>query len=210
MFGTFKAESESGISALAGGTDEPREVANGGSSEPLSRQTSRQSRRDSPRRAHTQLPSPSGQGNSLESNASMRFGSGPYASKPVRGNATTPIPQNPFSPNHTFPRPPRASFSGRGRGGYRNSGPMGKNLYANGANMYQQGYGFGYPQFFPPATGYAAGGLYDPAHAQYMHTQMYGRGAPPPPPMPQTVVPNLDPLRFYVLGQVRSLPIPQI
>jgi la-related protein 1 len=34
--------------------------------------------------------------------------------------------------------------------------------------------------------------------------QMYGRGPMPPPPQPQTVVPglNMDPLRFYVLGQV--------
>ena len=73
-------------------------------------------------------------------------------------------------------------------------------------NVYQRGYGMGYPQLFAPTPGYApaASGLYDPMQNQYRHTQMYGRGAPPPPPMPQTVIPNLDPLRFYVLGQVRQ------
>ena len=201
IFGTVRAESESGSSAIVGATEGSSEMANGGINVPLSRQTSRQSRRDSPRHARTNLPSPNGQNGTVESTSSMRFGTGPYSVRPMTGNATAPIPQNPFTPNHNFPRPPRGSFSGRGRGAYRNSV---SNPIANGGNIYQRGYGMGYQHFYPPAPGYAPPpmGLYDPMQNQYMHTQMYGRGAPPPPPMPQTVVPNLDPLRFYVLGQV--------
>jgi hypothetical protein len=46
--------------------------------------------------------------------------------------------------------------------------------------------------------------MFDPMQAQWFNMQMYGRGPMPPPPQPFTVVPglNMDPLRFYVLGQV--------
>ncbi|OWZ33091.1 hypothetical protein C366_05682 [Cryptococcus neoformans Tu401-1] len=83
-------------------------------------------------------------------------------------------------------------------------------------NLYQRGYGMGFQPFYPAATaaasageggptGAAAGdaaGVYDPAAAVYGNMGMYKSASMPPPPMPQTVVPNLDPLRFYVLGQV--------
>lgn len=78
----------------------------------------------------------------------------------------------------------------------------------------------GFQPFYPAATaaastgeggptGAAAGdaaGVYDPAAAVYGNMGMYKSASMPPPPMPQTVVPNLDPLRFYVLGQVSLLP----
>ena len=67
--------------------------------------------------------------------------------------------------------------------------------------MYSRGYGMGYAPFYPMNPGFNQPGMYDPMQAQYGQLQMFGRGAPPPPPMPQTVV-NLDSLRFFVLGQV--------
>lgn len=45
--------------------------------------------------------------------------------------------------------------------------------------------------------------MFDPMQAQWFNMQMYGRGPMPPPPTPQTVIAGpLEPLRFYVLGQV--------
>ncbi|ADV22192.1 hypothetical protein CNJ00100 [Cryptococcus gattii WM276] len=83
-------------------------------------------------------------------------------------------------------------------------------------NLYQRGFGMGFQPLYPAATaatsigagggtGAAVGdaaGVYDPAAAVYGNMGMYKSASMPPPPMPQTVVPNLDPLRFYVLGQV--------
>lgn len=43
-------------------------------------------------------------------------------------------------------------------------------------------------------------GSYDSTQAQFMN--MYGRAGAPPPPMPQTNVPGIDLMRFYILGQV--------
>lgn len=205
VFGTVNVESSSGTSTSAGGVEAPSEVLNGTSSAPLSRHTSRQSRRDSsPQRSRAQLPSPNDQDIPLDP-SSMRFGSGPLGSKPMTGNSTAPILQNPFPANLPFPRPPRGGF-GRGRGAYRNS----FSTMSGAPNMYQRGYGMGHQQFYPPQPipPYAPGGMYDPVQTQYMQTQMYGRGAPPPPPLPQTVIPGLDPTRFYVLGQVSVLHIP--
>ncbi|WVQ76093.1 hypothetical protein IAR50_005732 [Cryptococcus sp. DSM 104548] len=79
----------------------------------------------------------------------------------------------------------------------------------NAPNLYQRGFGMGYQPFYPAAAGgasanatgqtvYTGQGIYDPM--QYANA--YRGASMPPPPMPQTVVPNLDPLRFYVLGQV--------
>lgn len=86
-------------------------------------------------------------------------------------------------------------------------------------NLYQRGFGMGFQPLYPAATaatsigagggtGAAVGdaaGVYDPAVAVYGNMGMYKSASMPPPPMPQTVVPNLDPLRFYVLGQVSFL-----
>lgn len=190
IFGTVQPGSDDGVERL-----EP--IVNGASSAPLSRQSSRVSRRGSPVKSVTQLPSPS-----QPAVDTMRFGTGPFRSQPMMGNASAPLPQQPFNPNaNNFPRPPRRdgrnSFSAvRGRGGFR--GGRGFHDVAQ-ENLYQRGYGMGYQQ-----QPYGFPGMYDPAQAQFANMQMFGRGAMPPPPLPQTPAQNLDPLRFYVLGQVSS------
>jgi hypothetical protein len=194
-------------------------MPNGGFSAPLSRQTSRQSRRSSPLRSRTQASSPTSQPVALDG-SSMRFGTGPYSGRPSN---TAPFPQQSFTGASNLPRPlrgreARGSFSyGRGRGGFR-GGAMGKGNngapwsptggaaglpdmpYPNG-NAFQRGHSLGYPQMYSMAPGY--GPMVDPMQG-YITMGVYGRGGPPPPPMPHTVVPNLDSLRFYVLGQVRG------
>ena len=200
-FGTVNAGAENDGALPNEATQDSHRMENGGSSSSSSRHVSDHSRRASPRRTQEQLPSPNGQIGPLDPSSPMRFGSGPYGSRPIGSHANAPSPQAPSTPNHSFPRPPRGSFNGRGRG-FRYS-PAGS-INANGGNLYQRGFGMGYPQPFPPAQNYAPNGLYDPMQAQYVQTpQMYGRG--PPPPMPQTAVPNLDAMRFYVLGQVSEI-----
>ncbi|WVN89480.1 uncharacterized protein L203_104705 [Cryptococcus depauperatus CBS 7841] len=139
---------------------------------------------------------------------------------------------NPNLPRPPRGRIDRGSFAGRGRGGFRPSSviahkavsvqggygspPIGalpspvEGMGYPGAhapsNLYQRGYGMGFQSLYPTAAGghanQGAGGVYDPMQAQYANMGFYRGTVIPPPPMPQTVVPNLDPLRFYVLGQV--------
>lgn len=130
----------------------------------------------------------------------MRFGNGPL--KGQSQNATAPLLQQPFVPSTTgLPRPPRggrASFSGgRGRGGHRNRSGNGTGFDPNVAGQFAY-YGQAQAQYWGQQP------MFDPMQAQSYNMQMYGRGPMPPPPQPQTVVPglNMDPLRFYVLGQV--------
>ncbi|WVQ83364.1 hypothetical protein IAT38_005505 [Cryptococcus sp. DSM 104549] len=153
-------------------------------------------------------------------------------SKPMTGSTTAPLPQHNFNPasNPNLPRPPRGrdgrgSFNGRGRGGFRStsaiahkghpytSPPMGVTglpvegmVYPGGAaangNLFARGYGMGFQPFYPAAS-YGQPGMYEAMQTQYGNMGVYGRGVTmPPPPMPQTMIPNLDSLRFYVLGQV--------
>lgn len=200
VFGTIERESESGGSGAI--VAEEVAITNGGLSAPLSRQTSRKSPRTSPTKPTSQLPNPDAQ--VFES--SLRFGSGPYSSRPMTGSATAPIPQYPFSQN----RPPRgrdarlAMVHPRGRGGYRNASVPAKG-FTSQTPPQTSGEGQAYPRGQMASTYMPAYGQqgYDPVQAGYMQMQMIGRG-PPPPPMPQTSVPSLDPLRFYVLGQVST------
>ncbi|WRT64807.1 uncharacterized protein IL334_001742 [Kwoniella shivajii] len=184
-----------------------------------SSQTTGETKVVSPRKDDAQLSSPNGTA------PNMRLGSGPLQSRPMTGSSTAPLPQHAFNPanNHNLPRVPRGrdargSFNGRGRGGFRSnsamvhkahgfgSPPLGGasglpiDGFANGNGLQR---GFGGFQSFYPVQGYgqvqAGAGIYDPTQAQY--GAVYRAGLPPPP-MPQTVVPNLDATRFYVLGQV--------
>lgn len=175
---------------------------NGHASAPMSRQTSRASKvATSPRTGNGVLPTSSSD-SAIPLEDSIRLGSGPL--KGQAQHATAPLPQQTFAQGTaaSLPRPPRggrASFSGgRGRGGARG----GRGGFTHDANM-----GFGYAAGYYGQPGYAgAQPMFDPMQAQWYNMQMYGRGPMPPPPTPQTVVPNLnlDPLRFCVLGQVNQ------
>ncbi|WVR04603.1 hypothetical protein IAU60_001613 [Kwoniella sp. DSM 27419] len=142
---------------------------------------------------------------------------GEFQSRPMVGSSTAPLPQQSFNPAaiNGLPRVPRGrdargSFNGRGRGGFRansamphkaqgfGSPPTASNgLPSDGASGFQRNFA-GFQPFYP-VSAYAQQGIYDPMQAQY--GAVY-RGGLPPPPMPQTVVPNLDATRFYVLGQI--------
>ena len=199
---------------VTGESDKGRPLAG---SAPMSRQGSEQSRA-SPSKVSTQLLSPGRIINHLD-------GLPGTSSRPMTGTVSAPVPGG-VSPHvngtgsHTVPRPPRGrdargSFSGRGRGGFRGVNGMkgftSPLMSANGlpADSQSKGYGMGYT-YYPNAGTTTLAGLgqygqgqqagYDPLQAQY-NLQVYSRGAPPPP-MPQTVVPNIDAHRFYVLGQV--------
>ncbi|WVQ98020.1 hypothetical protein IAU59_005140 [Kwoniella sp. CBS 9459] len=191
------------------------EIANGDSITPLSRHTSRQSKNGSPSKAQTQLPAVT------SDSTHLRSGAGPIQSRPMTGSNTAPLPQQGFQPGSsaTLPRARgrdgRGSFNGRGRGGFRSNSAMphkgqgygspplnlsglptdGSAFAANGP-QYQRGF-MGFQPFYP--VGYGPQGIYDPSQAQY---GVVYRAGLPPPPMPQTVVPNLDAMRFYVLGQI--------
>ncbi len=121
----------------------------------------------------------------------------------------------------------RGGYAGRGRGGggYRSNSalPMGAQIgvknggltsppgnqsnlpnvegmtYGPGINMYQRGYN---SMAFYPGNQFVQQGMYD---AMGYPVAGHGQRGFPPPPMPMTIVPNLDPLRFYVLGQVGPL-----
>jgi len=184
-------ESEAGEEVFVNGNGN----GNGHASAPLSRQTSRASKRgSSPSRSV--IPS-STSDSAIPLEQTMRFGNGPL--KGQNQNATAPLLQQPFVPTSGLPRPPRggrASFSGgRGRGGHRNRSANGFDPNVAGQYAY---YGQAQAQYWGQQP------MFDPMQAQSYNMQMYGRGPMPPPPQPQTVVPglNMDPLRFYVLGQV--------
>lgn len=215
-FGSLEPGSELIDEVVSTTGDVTAAVANGTSSVPLSRQTSKTS----------QSPVRTLSDHSIPLEQAIRLGAGPLkASGQTHQNATAPLPQQPFasaSSAHTHPRPPRGgrnSFSGRGRGGGRGGrfdpNFAGAGHASNSGNVYAQGYGMGYPVngFYGQHAAYPAGApgvvghqqpMFDPMQAQWFNMQMYGRGPMPPPPTPQTVVAglNMDPLRFYVLGQV--------
>lgn len=191
------------------------ELSIGGYSAPLSRQTSRRS--EVAQRAKTQVSSPNADSVPLDQtypnippNPSV-----PNFKLPAH---TAPLPQIPFSV-----RPPRrdnrGSFSQRGR--FRRSFNNGWSSDLNGSlpdmpyvhrgpnppqsNGYQRGYGMGYPSYHS-ANG-AGFGFDHASQNQYgvlgMYNQGAARGGMPPPPLPQSIVPNnIDSLRYYVLGQV--------
>ncbi|WVW78500.1 hypothetical protein I302_100455 [Kwoniella bestiolae CBS 10118] len=230
--GSTNAGSTAGDVTLEEDTNgvDKKDTVNGDADIPLSRQTSKHSKAGSPQKGeHAQLPST----NKDASSPHLRFGSGPLQSRPMTGSNTAPLPQQGFNHNNNIlPRVPRgrdgrASFNGRGRGGFRSnsaiahphkmhpgfgSPPLGgvSGLPMDGipnpnANAFQRGFGgMGFQSFYP-VQGYgqtsAGPGIYDPMQAQYGAGAMYRAGLPPPP-MPQTVVPNLDATRFYVLGQI--------
>lgn len=132
-------------------------------------------------------------------------------SRPSGGNAS----QQGYGGSATLPRAPRGrdregrGYGGRGRGGYRSvSQATGGGRYelsplqgnAELAHAYTRGYGMGYSYYPMPPAGFVM--PVDPSHATYPGMPMYARGTLPPPPLPVTQVPNLDPLRYWVLGQV--------
>lgn len=172
------------------------EFANGAGSTPMSRTGSALDKR-SP--GGTQLPlSPEQAGRDEHS-------------RPTGGNAS----QQGYGANATLPRAPRGrdregrGYGGRGRGGYRSvSQATGGGRYdlsplqgnAELAHAYTRGYGMGYSYYPMPPAGFVM--PVDPSHATYPGMPMYARGTLPPPPLPVTQVPNLDPLRYWVLGQV--------
>ncbi|WWD21456.1 hypothetical protein CI109_105941 [Kwoniella shandongensis] len=176
----------------------------------LSRQTSRQSKQGTPQKAADNLPS------SATGDAASQAPATTLQSQPMSGSTTAPLPQHSFNPaaNANLPRPPRgrdgrASFNGRGRGFRSNSAiphkghvfgspPAGVSGLPVDGSAFPRGFA-GYQPFYP-VNGFAQPAIYDPMQAQYGNLAAF-RGAPPPP-MPQTVVPNLDSTRFYVLGQV--------
>nr|XP_018265653.1 uncharacterized protein I303_02024 [Kwoniella dejecticola CBS 10117]OBR87811.1 hypothetical protein I303_02024 [Kwoniella dejecticola CBS 10117] len=192
----------------------------------LTRQISKQSKAGSPRKGDQPLTSPTSNGISSE----LRLGNGPIApqSRPMVASNTAPLPQQGFS-NNTLPRVPRGrdtrqslNGGGRGRGGFRSnsafvhkphqhfgSPPLGGNTnlpndgFVNGNGYARRQGQFGGFQPFYPVQGYGQpnASVYDPMQAQYGAGSVYRPGLPPPP-MPQTVVPNLDATRFYVLGQI--------
>ncbi|KAK4685331.1 la-related protein 1, partial [Tremellales sp. Uapishka_1] len=150
---------------------------------------------------------------------SMRFGTGPLNGHSKSAGPTPNLPQHSFNPilhpaNPVRPRGRagenggigggRGTF-GRGRGGgFRSNSAMPSNgrgyvSPTNGnitlpENMYQRGYNFQPPPLAQQGQPFAYYGIYD-------QSQYYNRGLPPPP-MPATIIPNIDPLRFYILGQV--------
>lgn len=132
-------------------------------------------------------------------------------------SSTGTLPQHGFNPATNMPRPPRGrdrdgrgGYGGRGRGNYRSASnaamhrmyggelsPLGGN-----ANLYPVGYGAGYGGFYPmPAPGYVLAPGFDASQGTYNGVPVFPRGIPPPP-MPVTQIVNIDPQRFYVLGQV--------
>lgn len=81
--------------------------------------------------------------------------------------------------------------------------PVGAN-----ATLYPAGYGMGYG-YYPVPTGMVMAAAttpatsgYDVAAGTFNGVPVYTRGGMPPPPLPVTNVANLDPLRYWVLGQV--------
>ncbi|WWC86931.1 uncharacterized protein L201_001811 [Kwoniella dendrophila CBS 6074] len=212
-------------------TDKQAEVVNGETETHLTRQTSEQSKVGSPSKSNMQLSSPTKENSTQVRLGSGPLQSRPMtgsntASIPQHSfnanNNNTNLPRAPRG------RDQRGSFNGRGRGGgfrsnsaithkQRQAGfgspPLGGNsglpvdgFSPNGnANGFQRGFNGMQFQSFYPVQGYgqtsAGPGIYDPMQAQYGAGAIYRPGLPPPP-MPQTVVPNLDATRFYVLGQI--------
>lgn len=130
------------------------------------------------------------------------------------------LPHAGFNPTAGLPRPPRGrdregrgGYAGRGRGNNRSaSNTAMQRMYAGelsplggNASLYPAGYGVGYGGFYPvPAPGYALAPGFDASQGTYNGVPVFPRGMPPPP-MPVTQITNIDPQRFYVLGQVSLL-----
>jgi la-related protein 1 len=160
--------------------------ANGSASAPLSRHGSNQG-------TSGKRPSP-------------HSGSTPLS--PESGAAPLPHHFGGNVPRRGRDRDGRGGYGGRGRGGYRSASntPMNRmyELSPVGQNASLYGsYGVGYGYYPVPANMtanmVAVSGGFDPAMAaQY---SLFQRGMPPPP-LPVTAVPNIDPLRYWVLGQV--------
>lgn len=181
---------------------DPKITQNGeNDSAQMSRTESKQSQHShqslsSPLQTSTSLPSPS------QSNVSESV-NGKITGAPSAGQSPLP-PANGTHPVTRAPRgrDPRGSFSHRGRGGYRGmkgliSPVMGPNgLPIENARAHGQHY---HPTNSMGMAQYGGQAVYDPIQAQYA---LFQRGLAPPPPRPQTVVPNIDPQRFYILGQV--------
>lgn len=209
VFGTVHAGSEAG-SQFEGSMTARRTSG----STPMSRQTSNQSR-TSATGPSTHLASPAKSDTHLDA-----IPNGSH-SKAMSLTGSSPVPQGSF-PAHGngFPRggrSGRSSFSGRGRPfrggpggikGYTSPNAVVQGLPAD--SLYARGYGMGFNTFYPVGSGSPqmasmsqvaqySQGAYDPSQMQYMQ---YSRSNAPPPPMPQTTVPGIDPQRFYVLGQV--------
>lgn len=178
----------------AGDAPNGAEFANGAASAPMSRAGSALDKR-SP--GGTQIPLSPEQAGRDEHN------------RPASGTTSQPG----FGGNAPLPRAPRGrdregrGYGGRGRGGYRSiSQATGRYelspLQGNAelAHVYARGYGMGYSFYPMPPAGFVM--PVDPSHATYPGMPMYARGTLPPPPLPVTQVPNLDPLRYWVLGQV--------
>lgn len=180
----------------AGDVPNGAEYANGAASAPMSRAGSALDKR-SP--GGSQLPLSPEQAGRDES------------SRPSGSHAA----QHSYAGNATLPRAPRGrdregrGYSGRGRGGYRSvSQATQGGRYelsplqgtAELAHAYTRGYGMGYSYYPMPPAGFVM--PVDPSHATYPGMPMYARGPLPPPPLPVTQIPNLDPLRYWVLGQV--------
>lgn len=135
-------------------------------------------------------------------------------------SSTGTLPQQGFNPASNLPRPPRGrdrdgrgGYAPRGRGSYRAASTAamhrmyGGDLSPLGANasLYPAAYGVGYGGFYPvPAPSYVLAPGFDASQGTYNGVPVFPRGMPPPP-MPVTQVANIDPQRFYVLGQVSWL-----
>ncbi|BEI86548.1 hypothetical protein CcaverHIS002_0608350 [Cutaneotrichosporon cavernicola] len=161
--------------------------ANGSASAPLSRHGSNPGtpvKRPSPRSGSTPLSPESG-----AAPLSHHFGTAPRRGRDRDG---------------------RGGYGGRGRGGYHRSAsntPMNRMFdlspVGTNANLYAAGYGMGYGYYPIPASmvnmaNVAAVSGFDATQVQYA---LFQRNMPPPP-VPVTSVPNIDPLRYWVLGQV--------
>ncbi|GMK57820.1 hypothetical protein CspeluHIS016_0406540 [Cutaneotrichosporon spelunceum] len=115
------------------------------------------------------------------------------------------------APRRGRDRDGRGGYGGRTRGGYHRSAsntPMNRMFdlspVGTNANLYAAGYGMGYGYYPVPANMMNVANVatalpgFDMTQAQYA---LFQRNMPPPP-VPVTAVPNIDPLRYWVLGQV--------
>jgi len=185
-------------------TEATHVVSNGEMSTPMSRTGSKQSQQ-----SHQSLYSPVRPSPPLPSSGQLPTGEN-ASGRSVSGSIPASGAQNGFANVngiHPIPRPPRGrdsrgSFTHRGRGGYRGmKGLVSPIMGPNGLpieNGRAQGQHY-YPTNAMGMSQYGGQTVYDPIQAQYA---LFQRGLAPPPPMPQTVVPNIDPQRFYILGQV--------
>ncbi|EIW71283.1 hypothetical protein TREMEDRAFT_73252 [Tremella mesenterica DSM 1558] len=199
IFGTVTGSSNGSSPDLEEGK---AEASSGSISAPVSRQNTRNSRRGSTQ-SRTQGSSPVTHALPLNP-----VTNGP-ATRPVVGTSTAPLPQHSFNPasNPNLPRARgrdgRASFSGRGRGGFRSHSLMGGRQWMSpeymNAGMYP-GYAMGYPPFYP--MGYSPPGpgpYFDPIQAQMYGMPMWNT---PPGGLYDPRAPPLDGLQGWLYGQV--------